>query len=58
MKFSLILSNTKKSVLYAKTLSKFEFYPEEIVYLDDNKKNKLLKFLKSSKFKNVKMKRF
>ena len=58
MKFSLILSNTKKSVLYAKTLSKFEFYPEEIVYLDDNKKNKLLKFLKSSKFKNVKIKKF
>ena len=38
MKLSLILSNTKRSVLYAKTLKKFEFYPEEIIYLDDSKK--------------------
>ena len=58
MKFSLILSNTKRSVLYAKTLNKFEFYPEEIIYLDDNKKNKLLEFLKSSKLKNIKIKKF
>ena len=37
LKFNLIISNTERSLFYARELKKNNLYPENIVYLDDRK---------------------
>ena len=50
MKFSIIASNTSRTVEYLKNLKKNKLKPTEIIYLDNKSQNKISKFLKKKKF--------
>ena len=59
MKFSIIISNTKRSICYLKKLSSNNLVPNEIIYLDDNSRKNNLYLLKKNKiFPKKKIKRF
>lgn len=49
MKFSIIISNTKRSIYYLKKLSSNNLAPNEIIYLDDNSRKINSYLLKKNK---------
>lgn len=40
-KFNILITNTKRSIQYLKLLNKKKLFPNQVIYLDDNKKNKI-----------------
>jgi len=59
MKFSIIISNTKRSIYYLKKLSSNNLAQNEIIYLDDNSRKIKSYLLKKNKiFSKNKIKRF
>lgn len=57
MQFSIIISNTKRSIEYLKQLESNNLIPKEIIYIDNMAKNKISKNLKK-KLKNKVIKKF
>tara|TARA_B100001175_G_C19189630_1_gene486085 strand:+ start:230 stop:415 length:186 start_codon:yes stop_codon:yes gene_type:complete len=59
IKFSIIISNTSRSISYLKHLKKNNLKPINIIYLNDKLKNKYSKDLKKKKlFSRCKNKNF
>ena len=50
MNFSIIISNTKRSILYLKRLKLNNLTPNEIIYMDDGSQKEISNFLKKKKF--------
>ena len=50
MNFSIIISNTKRSISYLKKLRLNNLTPNKIIYIDDKKKNKISRLLDRKKF--------
>tara|TARA_B100001057_G_scaffold167422_1_gene168143 strand:- start:6063 stop:6707 length:645 start_codon:yes stop_codon:yes gene_type:complete len=48
--FSIIISNTTRSVHYLRNLKKEKLFPNRIIYLDNKSKNRSAKILKKKKF--------
>ena len=45
-KFNILITNTKRSIQYLKLLNKKKLFPNQVIYLDDNKKNNISHKLK------------
>jgi len=45
-KFNILITNTKRSIKYLKLLNKEKLFPNQVIYLDDNKKNSISSSLK------------
>ena len=50
MNFSIIISNTKRSILYLKNLKLNNLTPNEIIYMDNGSQEEISNFLKKKKF--------
>tara|TARA_B100000767_G_C19553177_1_gene445815 strand:+ start:452 stop:748 length:297 start_codon:yes stop_codon:yes gene_type:complete len=59
-KFSILVSNSARSICYLKYLKKNNLKPENIIYLDDLSNNYFAKFLKKKifYFKSIHIKKF
>ena len=40
-KFNILITNTKRSIQYLKLLNKKKLFPNQVIYLDDNKRNNI-----------------
>ena len=40
-KFNILITNTKRSIQYLKLLNKKKLFPNQVIYLDDNKRNSI-----------------
>ena len=60
IKYSIIVTNTNRSLVYLKKLSKIKINPSEIIYLDNNKNLTTKNILKKNKFffPHIKVKKF
>ena len=44
--FNILITNTKRSIQYLKLLNKEKLFPNEVIYLDNNKRNSISRNLK------------
>ena len=45
-KFNILITNTKRSIQYLKMLDKEKLFPNQVIYLDDKKRNSISSNLK------------